>query len=217
MNKDGIEALIDALASQAEPVQPLRAPWSRALVTVGLMTLIGGVAVALVASVNPFATGERGQWLAALEMMAMFATGVLGITAAFHLSVPGRSKTWIAAPIPPFVAWLLLSGIGCYRDFLTNGPDGMGLGHSVDCLLFIAAASLLVGGPLLWRLSRARPIDPLPVAFAAGLGAAALSALLLQFFHPFAVTFIDLAVHVAAILLVVGLASLLSRKTLRPA
>jgi hypothetical protein len=60
-----------------------------------------------------------------------------------------------------------------------------------------------------WRLSRAAPIDPLPVAALGGLGAAALAAFLLQFFCPSAVTFLDLAVHLAAIAIVIGLTALL--------
>jgi len=39
----------------------------------------------------------------------------------------------------------------------------------------------------------------------------------LQFFHPFAVTFIDLAVHLFAILIVVGAVGLLNRRALDPA
>jgi hypothetical protein len=66
-------------------------------------------------------------------------------------------------------------------------------------------------------LSRARPIDPLPVALLGGLGTAALSAFVLLFFHQTAVTFIDLAVHLVAILLVMGAAAMLRRQTLSPA
>jgi hypothetical protein len=87
----------------------------------------------------------------------------------------------------------------------------------MDCLIFIVGAGILVGAPLLWRLSRARPIDPLPVALLGGLGAAAFAALLLQFFHPFAVTAIDLGLHFTAVLIVLALASLTRRRALAPA
>ncbi len=216
MNSESFNELIDVLTADAERVRPLRAPWWRALASLVVIALFGGVAIALFSGVDPFAGRGAGQeWLAAMEMLAMFATAVLGITASFYLSVPGSSRKWIAAPLPPMAAWLLLSGVGCYRDLITHGPDGLGFGESFDCLLFILAVSLLVGAPLLWRLSRARPIDPLSVAFTAAVGAAALSALLLLFFHPLTVTFVDLAVHLAAVGAVIAITSLCSRMILR--
>jgi hypothetical protein len=56
-------------------------------------------------------------------------------------------------------------------------------------------------------LRRARPLQPLPVAVTAALGVAALAAFVLQFFHPFDSTVIDLTMHAAAVLVVVGLAA----------
>jgi hypothetical protein len=86
----------------------------------------------------------------------------------------------------------------------------------MDCLLFIVATSALIGAPLVWRLSRAHPLDPLPVAALAGLGSAAAGAFLLQFFHPFTVTALDFAVHVLAVLLVVAVFARANRKILAP-
>jgi hypothetical protein len=57
----------------------------------------------------------------------------------------------------------------------------------------------------------------MPVALLGGLGTAAAAAFLLQFFHPFAVTFIDLAIHLLSIALVVGAAALINRRALSPA
>ena len=61
------------------------------------------------------------------------------------------------------------------------------------------------------RLRRARPMQPRLVAATAALGAAGLSAALLQFFHPFAITWLDLGVHLAAVGLLVGLGGLAAR------
>ena len=91
------------------------------------------------------------------------------------------------------------------------------LGHGMDCLTFLLGASAIVGLPLLWLLSRARPVDPLPVAMLSGVGTAAFAALLLQFFHPFALTAIDLGIHLFAILLVVAANMLSRRRTLAAA
>lgn len=210
------DRLIDLLSADAAPVRPLRSPMRRALATLALLAALGVLAILLLPHSNPLAmrgAGEEAQ--AGMELAAMLATGALAVVGAFHLSIPGRSRRWLALPLLPFAVWLMLSGVGCYRDLIQHGSSGLELGHGADCLVFILGASLLLGVPLLWRLSRAAPIDPLPVAVLGGLGAAAFSAFLLQFFHPFAVTFLDLAVHLVAIAIVIGLTALLRRPILR--
>jgi hypothetical protein len=210
--------LIDSLAADARPVRPLKPPLARALAWLAAAALLGGLAVYLLADVPRLLARHAGrEALIAAEMAAMRATGALAVIGAFFLSVPGRSRRWLLAPLPTFLVWLLLSGAGCYRELVRSGPSGLEIGHSLDCLIFILAMSLLLGAPLLWRLSRARPVDPLPVAALGGLGVAALAAFLLQFFHPFAVTFLDLAVHFLAILLVVAATALINRRALAPA
>lgn len=216
MSRRATEDLIEMLVAHAKPMAPLRPPLQRALATLGAMALGGGLAIVFLSHVNPFRVRAGEEILLALELLAMLATGALAIIGAFFVSIPGRSKRWLLAPLPSLAIWLLLSGVGCYRQLLHRGPSGWGLGESGHCLIFILAASALLGGPLLWRLSRAAPIDPLPVAVLGGLGTAALAAFLLQFFHPFGVTFADLAVHLVAILIVVALAAALNRRALRP-
>jgi hypothetical protein len=218
MSKIPTEEIVEALVADARPVRTLASPPMRAVPVVTALVLFIGLAVA--------AGGDAGQLLLryagredilAWEMTSMLATGVLALTAAFFLSIPGRSRLWLLVPLPAFSAWLLLSGLGCYEHLLRSGSSGWELGESFHCLLFIVGTSILLGGPVAWRLSRARPIDPLPVAVAAGLGMAAFGAFLLQFFHPFAVTFLDLALHFTGVLLVIGGAALLRRPALKPA
>ena len=210
--------LIDLLAADARPVRPLASPLQRAASMLGPLALVAGLAVFLLGDWSQLRGRYAGrEGLLVLELSAMAATAVLAVVGAFFLSIPGRSRWWQLAPIPPFLLWLLLSGAGCYADLVSSGPSDRDIGHSLDCLIFILAVSLLVGAPLIWRLSRALPIDPVPVALLGGLGTAAAAAFMLQFFHPFAVTFLDLAVHVAAIGLVVGATALINRRALAPA
>lgn len=210
--------LVELLAAGGEPVAPLTPPLKRAFATLAAIGAAGALAIALFADVPATMARHAGrETLMALEMAAMLATAILAVAGAFSLSIPGRSKRWLLAPIPPFIAWVGLSGLGCYQDFVRNSAAGWALGHSLDCLAFILATSVVVGAPLAWRLSRARPVDPLPVALLGGLGTAALAALLLQFFHPFTVTFLDLAVHLLAVLLVVAMLAVLNRRALAPA
>jgi len=213
-----VETLIETLAADARPVRPLRPPVARAMAWIAAVTISGGLAVYLLADVRQlFARYDGRAEMMALEMAAMLATGVLAIVGAFLVAIPGRSKRWLLAPAGPFAAWLLLSGAGCYRDLVRNGSSDLSIGHSLDCLIFILAVSLPLGVTLVWLLARARPIDPLPVALLGGLGTAATAAFILQFFHPFAVTFVDLAIHLFAIALVVSVTALINRRALSPA
>ncbi len=212
-----VNTLIDTLAADARPVRPLRPPLTRAAKWIAVVALLSGLAIYLLSDVQQLLTRYAGrEEMLALEMLAMLATAVLAVVGAFFIAIPGASKRWLIAPIPPFGAWLLLSGAGCYH-LVRNGASGLEVGHSVDCLIFILAVSVALGPPLIWLLSRARPIEPLPVALLGGLGVAAIAAFILQFFHPFAATFVDLAVHLLAIATVVSVVAILNRRALAPA
>jgi hypothetical protein len=212
------EALIESLAAEARPVRPLAPPLMRAARL--LLVLTASFAALIAAFGVPGALAARfegRELLMAAETAAMVATGVLAVLGAFALSVPGGSRKWLTAAGAALLAWLLLSGVGCYALVAQLGSDGWRLNGHGDCLLFIVAAGAVIGAPLLWLLSKARPIDPAPVALLGGLGAAALAAFLLTFFHPFAITVVDLGLHLAAVLMVIGAAALLRRRALRPA
>jgi hypothetical protein len=196
------EALIQSLAADAKPVRRLRPP----LVRAGLW--LSGLAVVVSAAI--WATGDWMGMIArlaetrfALEMVATLITGLTAVVAAFYLSLPDRSRFWMFLPLPALVLWLASSGYGCYENWLEYGPQGLRLGRSSDCFMFIILMSIPVGVPLYFALRRAVPLDPLRVMAMGGLGVAALSATALQFYHPFDVTVVDLAVHVAAVLIVV--------------
>ena len=214
MKRPPTDALIEALADRAAPVRPLARPGWRALLTIALLAVPGGVAVMAFGDVEQLRARYAGrQDMMMLEMAAMALTAVLAIAGSFAMSVPGGSRRWLLAPIPSALVWLGTAGIGCIGVTRTPGYDS---GHSIDCWLFILLASLAVGGPLVWRLARAHPIEPFPVALLAGLGSAAAGAFLLQYFHPFAVTAVDFAVHLVTILLVVALFARANRKILAP-
>ncbi len=214
MKRPPTDALIDALADRAAPVRPLAPPGWRATLAIALLAVAGGFAILAFGDVEQLRARYAGrQGMMVLEMAAMALTALLAIIGAFALSVPGGSRRWQFAPIPSALLWIAIAGAGCIGVTRTAGYDP---GHSMDCWLFISLASLVIGGPLAWRLSRAHPIDPLPVAVLAGLGSAAAGAFLLQYFHPFAVTAVDFAVHVVTILLVVAIFARANRKILAP-
>ena len=214
MSRSRTDALVDRLAAGVRPVRPLRPPALRAFLTLAALTSVAGLVVFMLGDLGDLRRRYTGrETLLALEMAAMLTTGVIAIVAAFFRSVPGRSNRWAAAPIPFFAVWMMLSGLGCYEDFVRRDGLELEMGESWHCLLFIVATSAVLAPLLIWRLARAKPIDPLPVALLGGLGVAASSAFILLFFHPFAITVIDLAMHLLAIMIVVTLAGLFNGRT----
>jgi hypothetical protein len=217
MSASTTEELVERLAAAPAPVRPLAPPLRRAALTLAGVTAVGALLVLVRGNVDGLLARYSGrETLMFLEMAAMLLTALVSTAGAFVLAVPGRSRRWLLAPLPPFAAWVLLSGLGCYRDLLRLGTTGWEGVHDADCFLFILAAGTAVGIPLLWRLARARPIEPLPVALLGGLGAAALAAFLLQFFHPSAVTLVDLGLHFAAVALLTMLAASVRNRALAP-
>jgi hypothetical protein len=202
--------LIAALAADLKPVSRLRPPMLRAAVALAVMLALASAAVLLFA--HPAILGARmAHPRFAVEFAATLLTGIAGVVAAFHLSLPDRSRLWALLPAPPALVWLTASGVGCWRSWVVRGPAGLGFGQTAFCFVFIVATSLPIGGFLLYLLSRARPLQPGLTGAAGGLGAAALCAFVLQFFHPDLATVVDLGYHLAAVALVVSAASALER------
>jgi hypothetical protein len=69
--------------------------------------------------------------------------------------------------------------------------------------MFILGVGAPLSLALLLALRRARPIAPRRVAVVGALGTASLAAFLLQFFHPFDLTLMDLLIHAAGVAVVV--------------
>lgn len=202
--------MIEQLVATAEPVRRLRPPLVRASLWLLAVAALAAAAILSFSDLNLFAQRVRDPKLA-LELAGTLATGLAAVIAAFYLSLPDRSRAWALAPLPFLALWVASSGYSCYRHWLTFGPDGWALGESAECFSFILGVSLPVSVSLLLVLRRARPLTPVSVAAVGGLGAAGIAAFLLQFFHPFDVTFMDLAVHAVAVGIVVAAASAVAR------
>jgi hypothetical protein len=198
--------LIERLSLTLVPVKPLRPPVVRGLIWLAMVAVLAAWPVYSFAQLNVFML-RSADTRVATEIAATLLTGIVATIAAFHLSVPDRSPRWVYAPLPPLLLWLAASGLGCLQN---------GLGEADwKCSVFVAMASAPLLLLLFVFLRRARPIAPLPVALTGGLAVAAIAAFLLQFFHPFDVTVIDLAIHAMAVLAVLGAATLIGRRALR--
>ncbi len=196
------EDLIAQLAASAKPVRRLAPPMIRALIWLAVITAIAGGLVLNLANLPVFAA-RAADPRQALELSATLATGIAGIIAAFHLSVPDRPRAWGLAPLPFLAAWLGLSGFGCYRSWGEQTAKGWHGGDSSQCFIFILATGVPLAAVMIWAVSRAKPLQPRLTAAVGAMGVAGLSAFLLQFFHPFNVTLLDLIVHLLALVLLI--------------
>jgi hypothetical protein len=207
------DSVIESLAAELQPVRRLHSPLLRALLWLVVVGAVGGVLIARTAGAGIFLQ-RIAIARVAVENFATAATAICAIIAAFELSVPGRSPRWALLPVLPLSVWLGVSGLGCLQNgFSLHHADGLA-GESPHCFAFIAAASVPLAIALFWMLRRARPIAPLPVAALGTLGVAATAAFMLQFFHPFDITVIDLALHLAAIGLVIAIGTTWRRSLL---
>ena len=200
--------LIAALAADVPPVRRLKPPWLRAVGWLALLLAISSVAIGLFADIPDFVR-RTGTVLAASAWFASLLTGATAIMAAANLSLPDRSRRWAMVPLPFLLLWIGLSGVGCWGF----GPQPHGDSH--ECFLFLLGTGLPITAFLFWRLRQAHPLQVSLVAVCGALGAAGISAAVLQFFHPFQITWLDLAAHLAAasLLLAIGAISALTLRT----
>lgn len=202
---DDTEKLIASLSAGLQPVTPLRPPALRAAFCLLLIAALAAWPLLRLADLQVFAL-RNADPRTALECAASLLTGIVATVSAFYLSVPGRAGRWTFAPLAPLALWIVASGAGCLRN-------GVGSANW-DCLMFVVVTGIPLTLVLFLFLRRARPIAPGPVALAGGLGAAGVAAFLLQFFHPFDVTVMDLLLHTAAVLCVLAVARLLGSRAL---
>ena len=214
--RQATEQVIERLVADAQPVRRLRPPTRRAALWLLVVTAVAAAAILMFSDLGVVAERLRDPKLQ-VEMVATLLTGIAAVLAAFHLSLPDRSPAWALLPLPFLAVWIASSGYSCYRHWISFGPGGWELGESAHCLRFMLAISLPLGVSLLLLLRRAAPLTPVRVAAVAGLGIGGIAAFVLQFFHPFDVTFMDLAVHLGSVAVIVAVASFIERASLRRA
>jgi hypothetical protein len=212
--REATEQVIERLVADARPVRRLRPPTLRAALWLVAVAAIAAAAILLFSDLSVMAGRLRDPKLQ-VEMAATLLTGIAAVLAAFQLSLPDRSPAWALLPLPFLAVWIASSGYSCWRHWIAFGPGGLELGESAHCLRFMLAISIPLGVSLLLLLRRAAPLTPVRVAAVGGLGIGGIAAFVLQFFHPFDVTFMDLAVHLGAVAIVVAAASLVERASQR--
>jgi hypothetical protein len=196
------DTLIQQLTGDLAPVKPLAPPFWRALIWIVVVAAIAFVA-AMATDRHAIAhrlMAEPDMWLA---VVGSTLTATLAAYAAFQLCLPDRSSYWALLPLPPALLWIAASGAGCLRALRIADTRPPTVGDERDCLIIIIALSIPLSLLLLVMLRKGHTLLPGLTTLTAGLAAAAASATLLMFFHPFDATASDLIAHGVAVVIVV--------------
>jgi hypothetical protein len=210
-----IDSLIKSLGAQATPVRRLLSPGRR---TLGWTLVVVALAAYLMWRHGMGAMMQRWQLapLVCCADVSAFVTCIAAGWAAFALSVPGRGKSWVWLPLPSLLIWMAASGWGCLRMLIAPDAQAVALPESADCLVFIVALSVPLSVLLVLMVRRACPLRPVQAAIMIGLASASASAALLGIFHPINSAASDLAMHVIAVLIVIGVNAAMGGRLLQP-
>ena len=208
-----VAVLIDRLVADLRPVRRLRPPGMRWLLWLAAVLLVA-LALASFAdlgSVRHRVMAVPDLWMAVLGSTA---TAALAALAAFQLSLPDRSRRWVLLPLPALAVWIGASGLGCSRSWLVPGTHEASWAETRDCLAFVVGLSIPLSALTIVMLRRGFSLAPTLTGVMAGLAVASAAATLLNFFHPFDASLDDLAVHAAAVLIVVTLNRIIAGRLL---
>ncbi|GAB2175804.1 NrsF family protein [Dongia sp. agr-C8] len=152
------EQLIATLAEGLQPVQPLRKPWLRAAswsafatLVIAAIAAIGGSRADLAHAVTEasFLFPLAGSWL----------TGVTAAAAAFHVSLPDRSRRWLWLPVVPVLLWGTGFAVTCFVNW-GDLAGSLELLPESACLLTIVLTSAGLVAVLLPMLRRVKTLRP---------------------------------------------------------
>jgi hypothetical protein len=152
------EQLIETLAEKLQPVQPLPKPGLRAALWSAFATLVIAV-IAVTCSSRAELAHAMTEAGFLVPLIGSWLTGVTAAIAAFHVSLPDRSRRWLWLPLVPVLLW----GTGFAYSCLVNWddiPGSLSLLPESACLMTILGVSaglLVVLLPMLRRVKTLRP------------------------------------------------------------
>lgn len=148
-------------------------------------------------------------------MVASLLTGALAAISAFFVSLPDRSRLWLLLPLPALGVWLSNIGYQCLTQWISIGPDGIGLGEAVRCFATLVLTSLPLSLVMLLMLRHAAPLRPRTVAVMGSLSVAAITATALSLFHALDATVMILIWNLGTAVVLVALGGVFSKKMFR--
>ena len=202
--------LIEILCADAKPVRRLRPPLVRAALWLLFASLVL-LALASLLGTRPDLAERLRQPIFVAALAGSLLTGVLAAVAAFHLSLPDRSRLWLLLPVPALVLWVLTIGYGCLTDWVSIGPDGVRLGTTLECFATLLIASVPTSVILLVMLRHTARLYPTTVAMMGGLASAGIAATALSLFHELDASVMVLLWTLGTTVLIVALGGIFGR------
>lgn len=210
-----ISRLIGELSADLKPVRRLAPPWLRSLYWLLAVMCLALVLIAIRVVFDWSGQPEVDPYVLP-GALASGVTAILAAYAAFQLSLPDRSGAWALLPVPAFVVWVAINGLGCVAS-IANPAVQSNVPQFFTCLSIIFALSIPLSVATIVMIRRARPLRPLPVAVLGGLAASAAGATLLILVHPHDSAVLDICSHALAVAVVVGLNVLVGGRLFVPA
>ncbi len=199
-----LDRLIADLSADLRPVRRLSPPLWRAAAWLGAV-VAAGLGLACVADLPAMLDRLRSTPDMSLAITGSVFTTILAAIAVFELSLPDRRASWALLPLPGLALWIAATGMGCLRTWVIPNTEVASLTEARGCFVFIVSLSIPLSILMVAMIRRACPLRPNLTAVIGGVAVAAGAATLLNFFHPFDAGATDIAVHVVAIGVVIGL------------
>ncbi len=199
------DEFINLLAADLRPVRPLRPPWVRALVWLGIALLyVAAVVWGKLMMID--ASQLTGDVRFLVEQTATLATALAAAIAAFCSVVPGFDRRVLLLPLLPLGLWLASVGHGCVQDWLRLGAEGLTIHPDWDCLPSATIIGIIPVIVAVIMLRRGAPLHPRVTLALAALAVASVANFGLQFAHARDASIMVLTWHLgaAAILSAVG-------------
>jgi len=206
--------LLNELATGVPSVRPLRPPVLRAMAWLLVAALIFGL-LAIGHGLRPDLSQCMQDPHFLLSIGSTLLTGVLATMAAFILSLPDRSRTWLLLPVPAVALWLSSLGYQCLTDWVSLEPDGMHLGETARCFATLVLTSVPLSLAMLVMLRHAALLRPTTATLAGSLAVAALTAAALSLLHGLDATLMILVWNLGTAAVLVGLGSAFGRRMFR--
>lgn len=206
--------LIDTMVECATPVRRLRPP----LVRAAIWLTVAGLVIALLAighGVRPDLVQRLQQPAFAISIGSALATGILAAMTAFAISLPDRSRWWLALPVPALAAWISTIGYGCFVNWVSIGPNGIRFDDELRCLALLVLTSVPLAIVLAAMLRYAAMLRGGAVAMMGGLAVSAVTATALSLFHDHDATVMILVWNLGTAALITGIGCLIGCRMFR--